>query len=176
VPRGVSGSLLLVIGAVLIILGGLAANLFYAGRSSGNTGGDPLYAADVRVAYRTSIERLYTALQTLDSGFLRMEIRGSTVSIGTTTGVLGFAAAALGLRRQLDASRFEAAREWIEQPTSLVRRPSEGVVFRGRNGRGQYQDFTLVPRDGDVDRLLAALARAGAQVGEPRGFSDSAAS
>jgi hypothetical protein len=157
----VIGPLLLGIVVAVLVVGGLGLNLFRADLSSHVTGAaGPLYAGYARVGYRTSVDQPYSPLRPL-TAVMRIEIHRNVVRIGTTRGALGFAAAAIGLRHQLAASRLVARRKRIEDPLGR-RPPMQGVAISGTNRRGQYLDFTLVPSDGDVGRLLAALQECGA--------------
>jgi hypothetical protein len=165
-----SGPALLGIVVAAIILVPFALKLWYADLSSDDgRPRDRLYDGEARLGYRIS-RRLPYSLAGTTSGFLPVEIRGSTVRLGASTGILRWGAASLGLYHRLDASQFEAVREWIARPpNSLVRRSGEAVLLRGMNHRGRYVEFTLMPRDGDVPRLITALERAGARAHRPDG-------
>jgi hypothetical protein len=167
-----SGAALLGIVVAVIIAVPFAVKLWYADLTPDDEGAaDRLYHGEARVSYRFSTRLPYSLAGTA-SGFLPVEIRVRSVRLGASRGFFRWVAASLGLYHRLDASRFEATREWIRRPpNSLVRRAGEGVVLRGTNQRGRYSEFALIPRDGDVATLVSALQRAGARHGHPGGPS-----
>jgi hypothetical protein len=160
-----SGPGLLGIFVAAILVSVALRNLWNADLSPDDELAESSYKASVRVTRRFSPRQPYGPLSTLNSGFLGMDIRGSRIRIGTSTNVARVLVALLGLSYRLDASRFQITRERIRSPPGSFRRPADGVVLRGRNHHRRYAEFTLVPRDGDVNRLFDALERAGAREG-----------
>jgi hypothetical protein len=143
-----------------------AYNLWNADLSTDDLTSDASYEGDVRVAFKTSNTAEYTVVLS-PTGFRRLEVRGAAIFIGTSGGFARVVGASLGMSHRLTASRSEAAREWIERPPlSFVRPSANGVVLRGSSSRGRFLEFTLLPRDGDVERLYLALRRAGARPAE----------
>jgi hypothetical protein len=159
------------IAVLAIVVTPFATSLWNADFSNDEVTIAKSYEGEARVGHRSSTQVGFSPLMA-GSGFRPLEIRGGFVRIGTSSGIDRLVEASLGLTHRLEASRFEVAREWIDRPfLSFVRPSGEGIVLRGTNHRGRHQEFTLLPRDGDIERLFNALERAGARAGTPGGSS-----